>query len=362
MLHLLNNVNIKNIFFSGFAINLVVILSLVLVILQFILEINLHRIPYAIVFIFALFVILQRQYIYKKNITAIIIIFTITTVGLVIVGSTYTSTLSPLIYGLLFFTMMDKKYSFNFVLLYKLLAITIFIELVIINVISDEFFNSFLSKGHEIIHSSLSSKLGHLIGYEMVVPVTIFNSPQIASMILVISLFIFNKYTFWWNISIIMFFICFSLTSIVMLVFALCVKNFYKSIIPIFLSTIFFIYLFYSNTLSFKIYFDMFMIHPLYWWDMSISEKLFGYPDKQGLLMHRDFGYFSILQDIGLINALVLIVLNLVLIFKVKNIHAIIVTMLHISLIHYQVAISFGVAQIWALHIAFAMHNKYSYK
>ena len=104
------------------------------------------------------------------------------------------------------------------------------------------------------------------------------------------------------------------------------------------------------------------MIHPLYWWDQSISDKLFGYPHRPGLLIHRDFGYFSILQSIGLINVLVLIVLNLVLIFKTKNIHAIIATMLHISLIHYTVAISFGMAQIWALHIAFAMHNKYSLK
>jgi hypothetical protein len=338
----------------SFAINSIMILSLVLPTIRVITEVNVHRIPYILVITYAVFTVLYRGYIYKDYLLTNIFLFGITIIGVIINGTLYSSVLTPVMFGLLFYIIIGKTYSYNFYNLYKLLIITIFVEFLIINVIDDQYF---LFLRSDIIHSyrELNTKFGALVGITIYLPNSLFYGTQVTSMILAQSIIIFQRHKIWRNISFILFCICFSLTSIIMLLVGIIVLNI-KKYFPLFILLIFIlIYIFYVKTLDFQRYYSTFSAFPISWWDRPIMDILFGFPNAPINSWSAEFGYFWILKHLGSLNVLVLIMMNCFLLLKRPNIHSIIVTMLHVSLIHYHPATNLGVAQLFGLHIAFAM-------
>jgi len=338
------------------AINSIMILSLVLPTIRAITEVNVHRIPYILVIIYAFITVIYRGYIYKDYILTNIFLFGVTIIGVIINGTLYSAVLTPVIFGLLFYIIMGKTYSYNFYNLYKLLIITILVEFLIINIIDYQTF-SFLSS--DVIHSYriLTTKFGHLFGIDIYLPNSLFYGAQVTSMILALSIIIFRRHKIWKNLSFILFCLCFSLTSIIMLfagLFLLNIKKYYPLVI---LLMFIFLYIFISNTLDFKRYYSTFSAFPIYWWDRSIMDKLFGFPNSPVNVWSHEFGYFFILQYLGLLNVLMLIMMNCFLLLKRPNIHSIVVTMLHVSLIHYHPALGLGMAQLFGLHIAYAMRH-----
>jgi hypothetical protein len=338
------------------AINSIMILALVLPTIRAITEVNVHRIPYVLVIIYAFFTVIYRGYIYKDYILTNILLFGVTIIGVIINGTLYSAVLTPIIFGLLFYIIMGKTYSYNFYNLYKLLIITILVEFLIINIIDYQTF-SFLSS--DVIHSYriLTTKFGGLIGIDIYLPNSLFYGVQVTSMILAVSFIMFQRHKIWRILTIMLFCICFSLTSIIMLIVGLFFLN-KKAMFPVIIFFLFILfYIFYSKSIDFQHYYSTFSAFPIYWWDRSIMDKLFGFPNSPINVWSHEFGYFFIIKHLGLLNVLMLIIMNLFLLLKRPNIHSIIVTMLHVSLIHYNPALGLGIAQLFGLHIAYAMRH-----
>jgi hypothetical protein len=357
-----------NIKISAVVVNAILAISFILPTLQQYYDIKLHRIPYILTLLIAIFVIIKRCKIYKKYLFTSIIIFTIAATGTYLVGTEYTSFLSPVIYGIMFYTIINKNYHFDFVKLYKFLIVTIFIELLFINIIDYKYIISFFHSLNFDLYQPLGTKFGLLINRDLYTPNSLFYGPQITSMILAISIIFFSGYYvnksnivktqhFWLTITIGMFIISFSITSLIMLIIAFGKKKiskYYLYIIAIFL-LIFFIFI--SGAISYQAYLDTFSSFPLYWLERDIKEMIFGFPNVHNPNMAMEFGYVHILKNIGGLNVMILIVLNVILVLRKRNVHSIIVTMFHVSLIHYHPALRIGVEQLFGLHIAYAMHE-----
>jgi hypothetical protein len=283
--------------------------------------------------------------------------------GLLFVGTEYSSTLSPIVYGILFYIIIGKEYSFNFVTLYKFLIILMIAELYFINLIDTDgnYLGNILQyeEGFKP-YQRLGSKAGQLIGVDLFVPNTIFLGAQAGSMVSLIAIFMFVNNKIWKYISVAVFSISFSLTSILMLISGLVVKKIKYSIFYFLIGIAFFYFVFSgltTNAIEFQWYYDTFSAYPKAWWERDITEKLFGYPKSKINTWSAELGYIHILKAVGLLNVLILILLNIILVFRRRNVHTIIVTMLHVSLVHYHPAIFLGMEQIFGLHIAYAMRN-----
>jgi len=349
-----------NIKFSSWAINTIIVMSLTFPTLQIVSGIYLHRIPYLLAGIFAIIAVFYRGYIYKSYLMTFVLIFSITFTGLLVVGTKYTAFMNPVIYGLFFYVIMGKLYKYNFIRLYKLLTLLLLLEFLIINLIN---YNAFGFLKNDLIHSytALSSKITPLTGIYILPPNSIYYGVQVASVLMAISVIIFRDHLLWKYISIFLFSVCFSLTSIVMIATGMVIINFKKYFPALILSLFILIYIFYSESLNFDKYYSTFSAFPISWWERPINEKLFGYPHSPVYSWSWELGYFFIIKNLGLINVLVLGIMNIILVVKRRNIHSVIVTMLHVSLLHYHPALGLGLSQLFGLHIAHAMRENNHY-
>ncbi len=345
--------------FPSIAINIIILTAITFPTLQIITELSLHRIPYLMAGLFALFTIFKKGYICKIYLFVYIYIFCITIVGLIAVGTVYTSYLSPVIYGLLFYIIIGKTYQYNFLNLYKFLLVLFLLEFLLINLIDSNLF-SFLYNAKFHSYTDVNSKFNDITGIPVIPANTIFYGNHVGPTLLAIMIIIFNEKSIFRILSITLLVLCFSLTSVLIIATALAILNFKKYYLVLLLLMFLMFYIFYYNVLDFSHYYKTFANFPTTWWQRTISEKLFGYPKLSINAIYYEFSYFFIIKNLGLVNVLMLIIMNLILLIKKPNIHTIIVTMLHVSLFHYQPALGLGLVQIFGLHIAYAMRNDHT--
>ena len=311
---------------------------------------------------------------HKKYLFLITACFLMIVIGVRLRGTIITTLSSSLMYGFLFYLIIDKNFTFNFKSLYKFLVSLIGIETLIINLYDYTFFYFLYSDFYQSYHR-LSSKMAVILcsfGFtgNLYAANSIFYGPQIASVLLAVAIILFRKDRYWLFLSIVLFSVSFSLTSCLVLLtgFILIKRSAAVSKLAVaILTLLFLVSLFYYNLLDFQYYLKGFGSSPIVWWnDTTVLEKVFG--TKEGIYAWSwEFQYMRIIVYMGLLTSFISIFLNIALCIKYpSNIHVVILTMFHVSMIHVNNLAQLGVAQLVALHIACGMHgmslNKASHK
>ena len=192
----------------------------------------------------------------------------------------------------------------------------------------------------------------------------------------------------WFYLSLFLFTLGFSFTSVVMFLIWLLLTFIYfvesrKRIIILSLPTLIFfgiaVILFFTterNYLSsnFDFYLYVFTEIIFAFMKLPLNYQLFGIPFMETITKYTytfEFGYFILFMKLGLIYNIFIIGLNLFILIKIyinrekhtllTKLNLIMLTVWHVSLIHYMPALKTGPAQLFGLHIAlFILFNQFT--
>jgi hypothetical protein len=334
-------------------------------------------------------------------------IFAFTILGLSLNrGFLYSANSSPLIFGLIFY--LYFKYKINpfeqFYIrytntIYKILLLFMLVELIATN-IGEHLFNtvifSFLANPVINGYVHFISKLSYVLPFEFEIygNNSLYLGNQIYSMICVSAVawffpydknYIDRKNTKWLLLSIFLFITGFSFTSIIMLftwiiLAILLIPQCRKSMTPIlYISLIIFSAITMTFFLSTTVedisrgfdsrgerYFNNFIgIVESYFNELPLEYQIFGIPSSQSYSDYAqgaEFGYFIRMYELGFIYNILIGGLNVFCLIYVyikrksqntfAKINLIIITVWHLSMIHYMPALNTGPAQLFGLHIS----------
>jgi len=394
---------------------LITLISIFLPIIQVLIGYDLNRL--LLLLTVSLFLFSFRIPKLRKNIFLIIlIIFAFIIYGIIDSrGFTYSASITPLIFGLIFYiyikssTKIEQNQSYiNYVSkIYKILLFFMVIELIIANYNEWILFNLFRS---DVVlgYVRIESKLSEILGYPIMGNNSLYLGPQIYSMICVSGIMWFypydkrnyNKINIKWVVmSFILLLLGFSMTSMIMFIVwialsILLIPSSRYGLLPIFIFGVIFT-IFYSNTffeliptgktvINSSTIFDTNLQKYLYnfteiiyaYLSLPLDYILFGIPNISLITDYTstfEFGYFIRFMELGLLFNIFILGLNALVLIKIlinkklfnlnSKINLIILTVWHISLIHYMPAIKTGPAQLFGLHIAlFIIYYLYNNK
>jgi len=317
-------------------------------------------------------------------------------------GFAYSANSAPLIFGLIFFIYFKSRiipseifYAGFVSRIYKILLLFMVVEFVIANYDPWILDNVFHAGGYIVF----GSKLSIFIGFPLWGNNSLYLGPQIYSMVAVSGIMWFfpynrSKYNYnnikWFYLSLLLFILGFSFTSIVMfltwllltfLYFLEARKRLLNLSFPMILFSLIISIIFFSANpqaeiiqamrpeLVIKSRFDQYIFVfteiIIAFMKLPLNYQFFGIPSVGSITDYTwsfEFGYFIRLMKLGLLFNLFIIGLNVLALINVfihKNKHTqmtkvnlIILTMWHLSMIHYMPAAKTGPAQLFGLHIA----------